>query len=47
MFIGIQVAVKHRLRRDDLKGLRVAIQGVGQVGFHLASLLRQAGAELW
>ena len=46
VFIGIQVAVKHRLRRDDLKGLRVAIQGVGQVGFHLASLLRQAGAEL-
>ncbi|WP_374981729.1 Glu/Leu/Phe/Val dehydrogenase [Pseudomonas solani] len=47
VFIGIQVAVKHRFRRDDLKGLRVAIQGVGQVGFHLARLLRDAGAELW
>lgn len=47
VFIGIQVAVKHRLRRDDLRGLKVAIQGVGQVGFSLARHLKEAGAELW
>ncbi|MGC8114300.1 Leu/Phe/Val dehydrogenase [Metapseudomonas otitidis] len=47
VFIGLKVAVQHRLRRDDLKGMRVAIQGVGQVGFHLARLLHDAGAELW
>lgn len=47
VFIGIQVAVKQRLRRDDLRGLKVAIQGVGQVGFGLARHLKEAGAELW
>ncbi|MDX1369022.1 Glu/Leu/Phe/Val dehydrogenase dimerization domain-containing protein [Pseudomonas sp.] len=47
VFIGLQAAVKHRLDRDNLKGLRVAIQGVGQVGFGLAQQLKEAGAELW
>jgi leucine dehydrogenase len=47
VFIGMQVAVKHRLGRSDLKGLKVAIQGVGQVGFGLAKHLHEAGAELW
>lgn len=47
VFIGLQAAVRHRLGRDDLKGLKVAIQGVGQVGFSLARQLREAGAELW
>ena len=47
VFIGLQAAVKHRLGRDDLKGLKVAIQGVGQVGFSLARHLKEAGAELW
>ncbi|MDH4612699.1 Glu/Leu/Phe/Val dehydrogenase dimerization domain-containing protein [Pseudomonas sp. BN102] len=46
-FVGIRVAVKHRLGRDDLSGLRVAIQGVGQVGFSLAQYLKDAGAQLW
>lgn len=47
VFIGLQAAVRHRLGRDDLKGLKVAIQGVGQVGFGLAQQLMEAGAELW
>ena len=47
VFIGIQAAVKQRLGRDDLRGLRVAVQGVGQVGFDLARQLKAAGAELW
>ncbi|MBT8766770.1 Glu/Leu/Phe/Val dehydrogenase dimerization domain-containing protein [Pseudomonas boanensis] len=47
VFVGIQVAAKHRLGRDDLKGLKVAIQGVGQVGFSLARHLKEAGAQLW
>ena len=47
VFIGLQAAVRQRLGRDDLKGLRVAIQGVGQVGFGLAQQLKEAGAELW
>lgn len=36
-FIGLKAAVKHKLGRDDLKGLRVAIQGVGNVGYRLQS----------
>ena len=47
VFIGLQAAVRHRLGRDDLKGLKVAIQGVGQVGFGLARQLKEASAELW
>ena len=46
VFRGIQAAVKFRLGRDDLDGVRVAIQGVGNVGYHLAGLLHQAGAKL-
>jgi len=47
VFVGLKAAVKHRLGRDDLQGLKVAIQGVGQVGFGLAQQLKEAGAELW
>ena len=47
VFVGIRAAVRHRLGRDDLHGLKVAIQGVGQVGFGLAKQLKDAGAELW
>lgn len=47
VFVGIQAAVRYRLGRDDLQGVRVAIQGLGNVGYHLASQLRAAGARLW
>lgn len=46
-FIGIRAAVKEALQRDSLEGLRVAIQGVGNVGFDLARQLHEAGASLW
>lgn len=46
-FVGIQAAVRHRLGRDSLEGLKVAIQGVGNVGFRLARHLKEAGARLW
>ena len=46
-FVGLQQAVKQRLGTADLSGLRVAIQGVGNVGYHLAKLLSDAGAELF
>ena len=47
VFIGIQSAAKAKLGRDHLKGLRVAIQGVGNVGRRLAKHLSDAGARLW
>src|SRR5690606_5632303 len=46
-FVGLKAAVKHRLGSDDLTGLKVAIQGIGNVGFRLAQHLKDAGAELW
>jgi len=47
VFLGIKAAVRHRLARDDLKGTRIAIQGLGNVGYRLARYLYQAGAQLW
>lgn len=44
--IGIERAVRRKLGRDHLMGLRVAIVGLGVVGFRLAELLRQEGARL-
>lgn len=43
---GIEAAVKHRLNRDTLEGLHIAIQGLGAVGFSLARDLRAHGARL-
>jgi leucine dehydrogenase len=45
-FEGIEAAVQSRLGADSLKGIRVAVQGVGHVGFYLCKLLHEAGAEL-
>ncbi|MBT8091425.1 MAG: amino acid dehydrogenase [Gammaproteobacteria bacterium] len=45
-FEGILAAVEARLDADSVKGLRVAVQGVGHVGMHLCRLLHEAGAEL-
>ncbi len=44
---GIEAAVESRLGTDSLKGVRVAVQGVGHVGLHLCRLLHEAGAELY
>ncbi len=47
VYLGIRAAVKFRLGRTDLKGVRVAIQGLGGVGHHLCGLLAAEGAELF
>jgi leucine dehydrogenase len=46
VFIGIKAAVAHQFKRDNLNGLTVAVQGVGNVGFHLCKYLKEAGAKL-
>ena len=46
-FLALECAVKRRLQRDDLAGVRVAIQGMGGVGFRLGELLVERGAKLW
>ena len=46
VFQGMRAAVELKLGRTSLKGLTVAIQGVGQVGYHLCKLLQNEGAKL-
>jgi leucine dehydrogenase len=46
VFLGIQAVAKHRLGRDTLHGLTVAVQGAGHVGYHLCRSLHEAGASL-
>lgn len=46
VFVSIQAGAKNVLGRTDLQGLKVAIQGLGAVGWHLAEFLHQAGAQL-
>lgn len=43
---GIEACVKHRLGRDTLDGVHVAVQGVGHVGYNLCKELAAAGAKL-
>jgi leucine dehydrogenase len=45
-FLGIKAAVKFKLGTDDLSGLKVAVQGLGSVGYSLCEKLHAAGAEL-
>jgi leucine dehydrogenase len=46
VFVAIRAAVRHLTGRGELAGLRVAIQGLGNVGRPLAGYLHEAGAEL-
>ncbi len=47
VFLGVKAATRFRLGRSDLEGLKVAVQGVGGVGYHLCRLLAAEGARLW
>ncbi len=46
VFEGIKAAVAFKLGAPDLKGIRVAVQGLGHVGWELCRLLHEAGAQL-
>ncbi|MAQ19827.1 MAG: leucine dehydrogenase [Sandaracinus sp.] len=43
---GIQALAAHALGRSDLEGLRVVVQGVGHVGYHLCKELHALGCQL-
>jgi len=47
VYVGMKAAANYKLNSQSMRGLKVAIQGVGNVGFHLAKYLREAGAELF
>lgn len=44
--VGLRQAVTRHLSREDLRGLRVAVQGVGSVGMALCERLHAEGARL-
>ncbi len=46
VFQGIKAAAKEVYGSDDLAGKKVAIQGMGNVGYGVAKLLKKAGAQL-
>jgi len=46
VYAGLRAAVRHRLERDSVAGLRVAVQGVGSVGWELCKQLHADGAAL-
>lgn len=46
VYLGIKAAVRFQLERDDIRGLSVAVQGLGGVGYELCRLLAADGAKL-
>jgi leucine dehydrogenase len=46
VFQGMKAAIKAAGLGDSFEGIRVAVQGVGNVGYHLCSYLSNAGAKL-
>ena len=43
---GIEAAVSFKLGKDNLKGLHIAIQGLGHVGYQIARHLHEQGVQL-
>ena len=46
IYHGIKAAVAHKLGKDSMRGVRVALQGCGSVGSGVARLLAKDGARL-
>lgn len=46
VFVGLKAAVQH-MYNTDLRGKKIAIQGIGHVGLRLAKYLYTEGAELY
>ena len=46
IYHGIKAAVKHKLGKDSVAGVHVAVQGTGSVGGGVARLLARDGAKL-
>jgi leucine dehydrogenase len=47
VILGIKAALKFKHELTDLRGLRVAVQGLGNVGTELCCLLSKCGVELF
>ncbi|MBV7267505.1 Leu/Phe/Val dehydrogenase [Erythrobacter ani] len=46
IYLGIKAAVRHKLGKDSVEGVHVAVQGIGSVGGGVAKLLAKDGAKL-
>lgn len=46
VFHAMRAVARHAFDRDSLRGLRVAVQGLGSVGFKLSEILSAHGARL-
>jgi leucine dehydrogenase len=46
VLMSMQAAVEHRFGQTDFSGLRISVQGLGNVGMPLCKSLRERGAEL-
>ncbi len=47
VYISMQAAAFEKWGNKDLKGKKVAVQGIGNVGEHLVKYLAEAGAKVW
>lgn len=46
VLMAIKASCREKLHTDSLKGVRVAVQGLGNVGSHLVKYLKDEGAEI-
>ncbi|KFD39039.1 leucine dehydrogenase [Schleiferia thermophila str. Yellowstone] len=47
VFVGIKAAARYKWGSEELKGRKVLVQGVGNVGLTLVKYLSEAGTEVW
>ena len=45
-YVGVIATARRALRREDLSGVRIVVQGLGNVGYDLCGYLHRAGARL-
>lgn len=46
VYVGLKSAVRYRLKKDSLDGVKITVQGLGNVGYNLCKLLAKDGAIL-
>ncbi|NQZ58858.1 MAG: Glu/Leu/Phe/Val dehydrogenase [Lentisphaeraceae bacterium] len=47
VYEGMRASAEFKLGSEDLRGMKVAVQGVGHVGYYLCELLHEAGVEIF
>lgn len=46
-YLGLKAAAKHKLGNENLQGVKIAVQGLGAVGYDFAEYCHKEGAELF